>query len=203
MLSIFYIGNDKWATQFFNLYNNERCSIKGVLAPPNSDDIESFCAYRNVPLIQKENANQAYKEIKALKPDLIFIFGHPFLLKERMLSICNVIGFHPSLLPQRRGRAPLNWAIIDGLKESGVTLFLADKGVDNGKTLYQEKFKIEPKDTAQSLICKINDTLVGMVNRLISAYPNLPTKRQDESKATYTPKRTPKDSEITLDMTAE
>lgn len=195
-MRIFYIGNDKWFPQLPPL---EAC---GVFTPKESHLIISFCRQQQIPLIIGSNANHAYKQIKALGPDLIIVTGHPFLLKQPLLSLCPAIGFHPSLLPKRRGRAPLNWAIIDGLTETGVTTFWITSGIDSGAIIYQRKLPIRPIDTAQDLIVNTNRILKIMFKNIIRRYPRLPSQKQDESKATYTKKRIPADSEITLNMSA-
>lgn len=203
MLKIFYIGNDKWSSQLIKLYElKAKVKICGALTPSGNHLIKNFCRRRKIPLLIIDNANRAVKSIAKLKPRLIIVTGHQFLLKTPLLSICPAIGFHPSLLPARRGRAPINWAIIDGLTFSGVTTFFLSNKADNGKIIFQQKFMIGNQDTAENLIAKINQILSLMLTKIIERYPQIPTRLQDETKASYTAKRTPKDSEVTLDMPA-
>ena len=65
------------------------------------------------------------------------------------------VGFHYSMLPERRGGAPLNWAIIDGLKQSGISLFYLDDGIDTGDVIAQMPFEIGADDTVKDLLDKI------------------------------------------------
>ena len=134
--------------------------------------------------------------------DLFVVMGHQFLLKEDLLRLGEGIGFHPSMLPRRRGRAPINWAIIDGLEEMGVSLFYLDKGVDNGNIIFQSVFPITDKDTAASLIIKISELVVNNLPALLLNWPDIPEITQDENQATYTVRRNPSDGEITTNMTA-
>jgi methionyl-tRNA formyltransferase len=205
MLRVFYIGNDKWAEQLVNLMVKAKNKIEicGVLVPKESKILKKFCLDNKIDQILMNNVNEAITDIKTLKPDLMVVIGHPFLLRQAVLSICPAIGFHPSLLPERRGRAPLNWAIIDGLKKSGVTIFLIDKGIDSGKIIVQKKFKIETDDTALDLINKVNKILKKILIEVIEQYPKFQLKKQNQSKVSYTPKRTFHDSEISLDMRAK
>ena len=89
--------------------------------------------------VPKYNFRKYFNSLKVLRPDLIFEYGWSEILDERFLSLCPIIGQHPSLLPKRRGRAPITWAILDGLKYTGVTIFYLDQKVDNGNIIYQKK----------------------------------------------------------------
>ena len=133
-----------------------------------------------------------------MKPDLVFEYGWSEILDERFLELCPIIGQHPSLLPKRRGRAPVTWAILDGLKYTGVTIFYLDKKVDNGKIIYQKKIKISKTENSNSLLKKINSSLVNLTLRYIENYPNNPSRFQNIKKASFTKKRTLKDSEVKL-----
>ena len=106
------------------------------------------------------------------------------------------------MLPQRRGRAPINWAIIDGLEEIGVSLFHLDHGVDSGNIIFQQTIPIDNNDTAANLVTKISEVLVANLGQILLAWPNLPSIEQDDNYASYTDKREPKHGEITKDMTA-
>ena len=102
---------------------------------------------------------------------------------------------HPTLLPKHRGRAPLPWAIIYGLKKTGVTMFHIDLEADNGDIIGQEEVPIDIKDDAMSLYKKTLDAHVSLMRRYfpLLAQKKAPRIKQDESRASFWPKRVPGD----------
>ncbi|MEC8243027.1 MAG: formyltransferase family protein, partial [Candidatus Thermoplasmatota archaeon] len=108
----------------------ESVDIVHVFIPKKSPKLIELCENNNYDFTFVKNINEQYQLISKMYFDLFVVMGHQFLLKEDLLRLGDGIGFHPSMLPRRRGRAPINWAIIDGLEEMGVSLFYLDKGVD-------------------------------------------------------------------------
>jgi methionyl-tRNA formyltransferase len=161
------------------------------------------CLNEGVTYSEVKNVNDLKSFLSTLDFDLFVVVGHPYLLRKPLLDMADGIGFHPSLLPARRGRAPLNWAIIDGLEYSGVSLFKLAEGADEGLIYSQERFLIGKEDTVEDLVEKVNKILLSNLENLICKWPNLGGTRQDEKKATYTPRRYPEDGEIGMNMTAE
>jgi methionyl-tRNA formyltransferase len=131
--------------------------------------------------------------LRALEPDLIYCIGWPQLIRKDLLKFpkYGCLGIHPTLLPERRGGAPLNWGIIDGLQKSGVTLFYFNEGVDSGDILAQKSFEITLDDNCQTVLEKVNRISAELVS---NTYPLLEKGKairtpQDNSKATYTRRR--------------
>ena len=79
-----------------------------------------------------------------MKPDIIFCFGWSSLIKSEVLNLTKlgVVGYHPAMLPNNRGRHPLIWAKILGLTQTGSTYFFMDEGADTGDILDQSSFEI-------------------------------------------------------------
>src|SRR6185436_9952923 len=105
------------------------------------------------------------------------------------------IGMHPTMLPIGRGRAPIPWAIILGLKETGVTWFYVDPGADTGDILIQQSVPVLDTDTSSTLGARTDDVAAEL---LVKALPLLasdraPRIKQDESAATVWPRRRPDD----------
>lgn len=135
-----------------------------------------------------------------LKPDLGIVIGVSQLIPPSILSIppLGFVGMHPTLLPEGRGRAPIPWAIIKGLKRTGVTLFYLDSGPDTGDILAQVEIPIYYEDTAASLGERTDHVaaclLVEYITRL--ARGTAPRTKQDESRATVWERRRPEDGLI-------
>ena len=85
------------------------------------------------------------EKVKSLNPELILVVGYRKLFHQEILDIpkFGIIGLHASILPHLRGQAPLNWAIINGDLEAGITMFFMDRGIDSGDIIAQKKTKIQ------------------------------------------------------------
>ncbi len=133
-------------------------------------------------------------QLKALKPDLFVVIAYGKLLPEDILKIPSklCINLHASLLPQYRGAAPIAWAIINGEKETGLSVIKMNTQMDAGDILAQTRLKILPDDTTMSLREKMMDVgpiflleTIQMIND--GRYKAVP---QDEKAVTFAPKLT-------------
>lgn len=144
--------------------------------------------------------------IRAMAPDVIFSFYYRNLLSDAILSLAPKGGFnlHGSLLPKYRGRAPLNWVLVNGEQETGVTLHRMVKRADAGDIVAQQKVAIAESDNAMSLhrkLCAASQTLLH--DALLQIRENRTYERkQDESQATYVGRRTPEDGRLEWEKTA-
>jgi len=140
-------------------------------------------------------------------PDVVYCFGWSYLLKEPMLKFpkLGVVGYHPTLLPQHRGRHPIIWALALGLRETGSTFFFMDDNVDSGDILSQKKIQILDSDDACSLYAKLVNVACEQMNEFTPQLISGDFKRliQDESKASYWCKRTKEDGVINWEMSAQ
>ncbi|MGE5581372.1 MAG: methionyl-tRNA formyltransferase [Bacillota bacterium] len=152
------------------------------------------------------NNNDMLTYIKDKQPDVIFCFGWSQLIKNDLLKIpkIGVIGFHPALLPQNRGRHPIIWALALGLTETGSTFFLMDEGADSGDIISQKKVMIDYSDDAGSLYKKISATALQQLEEFVPALKSntLRASRQNSVLANYWRKRTEKDGEIDWRMSS-
>lgn len=106
-------------------------------------------------------------------------------------------GFHASLLPKLRGGAPLNWAILSGMEETGVTLFEMADGVDTGLVFGQERFPIAPRATIGDLVAASRDACATLTLRHLPALlAGTASGRSQDGDASYGLQRTPEDGKI-------
>ena len=129
-----------------------------------------------------------------LKPDVIVVIAYGKILPKAILDIprYGCLNVHGSLLPAYRGAAPIQYAIKDGVRTSGVTIMMLDEGMDTGKMLKKAEIVLDAKETTGTLFDKL--AIVG-AETLIPVLKDLPAyeaaaQSQDESKATYTAKIT-------------
>ncbi|UTR12130.1 methionyl-tRNA formyltransferase [Evansella sp. LMS18] len=171
--------------------------------------LDEFAAENNAPLLKIDNINDqvVLDALKEHQIDWLFIIGWSQIARKDVLETPThgCIGMHPTLLPIGRGRAAIPWAIIKGLKETGVTMFKLDEGVDTGDIIGQGVIKIDQKTTATELYQKVDDmhiTLIGeywddIVNNNISL-----TKQNDEVASEWAGRK-PEDGEILSSMTID
>jgi len=139
----------------------------------NSDfkNLVPICKTSNIPfkLTEDINSEDTIEWIKQLKPDIIFCFGWSSLIKKELLDLApmGVVGYHPAFLPQNRGRHPLIWALVLGLKKSASTFFFMEEGADDGDILSQVKFDILYDDDAQILYNKVIDVALKQMEEFI------------------------------------
>lgn len=112
-----------------------------------------------LPIYQPEKVKEEgfLQELKHLAPDVILVAAYGKILPETILSLppYGCVNVHASLLPKYRGVSPIQWAVIDGEKKSGVTIIQMNAGIDTGDILLKKEICLEPKETAQSLHDKL------------------------------------------------
>ena len=145
----------------------------------------------NLTVVQplKVREESFMEELEKIAPDVIVVVAFGQFLPERILNIpkYGCINVHASLLPAYRGAAPIQWAVIDGLKETGVTTMYMEKGIDTGDIICQSKVTLDPDETGGSLFDKL---AVEGAKLLIATLEQLETgtasrTKQDDSKSSY------------------
>jgi len=138
--------------------------------------------------------------IRSLKPEVLFSFYYRHMIPESLLSISprGALNMHGSLLPKYRGRCPVNWVLLKGETETGVTLHHMVKAPDAGDIVGQKKVAITEADTAGTLMEKINRAGVSLFRELLPLIlaDKAPRSPQDESRASYFGGRRPEDGRI-------
>ena len=152
--------------------------------------------------VKKKLSDADYETIKASNLDFIIVCGWRTLIKPFVNDYLKLgmIAAHDSLLPAYRGFAPLNWSIIHGEKQTGVSLFVINDGeTDSGDIVLQKVVSIGDTEYAEDVYQKIIDATNAAYLEMMEVYSNsgkLQTYPQDEALATYTCKRTPDDGKI-------
>ena len=167
-----------------------------------SKAIATLLEERGIPChITRKLEAADYAHIKENTWDLAVVCGWRTMIKPDILPAfrLGMIAAHDSLLPKYRGFAPLNWAIINGEEETGVSFFLInDGGVDTGKILEQIRVPILPNDYALDVYKRITQATIQGYRKIFADYEagTISQTTQDETKATFTCKRIPADGKI-------
>lgn len=130
---------------------------------------------KNLKLLQPEKLKnpEFLDELKSLNADAFVVVAFRMLPKEIwQIPAKGTFNLHASLLPQYRGAAPINWAVINGEAETGVTTFLIDEKIDTGNILLKEKVKILPEDNAGSLHDKLAETGKKLIIKTLDSLGN-------------------------------
>ena len=171
--------------------------------------VAELAASLDIPVFAPKDINHPIwvRKIRELNPDIIFSFYYRDMIGSAILEIprAGCLNLHGSLLPEYRGRCPINWVLVNGEKETGVTLHYMTPRPDNGDVVCQKKINISDADTAKSLYKKALKASSGMLDEILPQIIAGSTSRypQDHSKATYYGGRSPKDGEILWTKTAD
>jgi len=172
-MRVLFIGTVYFSRVMLEKLIELNTNVIGVITKKESsfnndfEDLSPIAIRNNIPYqyVQDINDPSSVQWIKQRHPDIIFCFGWSNLIKYEILncSPMGVVGFHPALLPYNRGRHPLIWAKVLGLKKSGTTFFFMDEGADRGDILNQKEFEILFEDTAATLYDKMIDNALKQV----------------------------------------
>lgn len=169
--------------------------------------VDEFCSHHGVDVLKVRHVNDDVvpKALADREIDWLFIIGWSQIAGPAVLQAprLGVLGMHPTLLPQGRGRAAIPWAILKGLSETGVTLFQLDEGVDTGPIVSQERIPIAPDETATSLYSRVAAAHQTLIRRVWLDFAGglVVPQPQDSSQASEWPGRTPADGCILPEMT--
>ena len=215
-MRIVFIGQAAFGKDALDALVKQNENIVGVMTLPDvpgqkhPNPVKQLAESLEIPLLQparlKDPAAAAW--VRDLKPDLLVLaFVTRFVPKEMIDAATHGgINYHPSLLPKYRGGSAINWAVISGETETGVTIHRIDEGVDTGPIILQEKVEIAPEDTVKSLyfekLYPLGIKLVAEAVRLLREGKAAPVA-QDESKASFQPVITESDTIIDWKQTTE
>ncbi len=167
-MRIVFIGAEQAGYDVLEMLLETKEEIPLVITRQIADDIADYKSFEPLEKLmmssqtnsfdidQVKNIKFATQDIKDAKPDLIIVVSWSQIIPKEILDIAPTIGIHYSLLPERRGGAPIAWALIDGLKESGITLFYYTEKIDAGDIIAQKRFAILDYDNPSTLLRIIN-----------------------------------------------
>ncbi len=196
-MKIIFMGTPDFARDSLEAVYNAGYEIIGVVTNPDrpkgrgmkmiSSPVKEFALEKELKIYQPEkvkNNIEFIDEIKSLNPDVICVVAYGKILPEEILNIPKLgcINVHGSLLPKYRGAAPIQWAILNGDKETGVTTMYMDKGMDTGDMILKEKVTIGEDETTGELwdrLSKIGGKLLVKTLEQIEAR-TAPREKQGE-----------------------
>ncbi len=194
VLRVVFMGSGQFALPILEtiIKNKEKFHLVLTVTKPHSKRGSIYDVYQNkikeISILNDSNVIQPHKidsetidQIKDIKPDVVIVASYGEILSQEFLDIpkYGCVNIHASLLPKLRGASPVQNAIINNFKETGVTLMKMDAGLDTGDIISQEKINISPQDTTEILLEKLSQLgaqlltrdLINWVSGKITAIP--------------------------------
>ena len=209
---IVFMGTPDFAVPALEALHNSEHEVALVVTQPDrpkgrgrkltAAPVKKFAQSHQYPVFQPESLKspEAQQPLAAVHPDLLVVIAFGHVLPAAVLEIpkYGAINSHASLLPKYRGPAPIQWAVINGDRETGVTTMMMDTGVDTGDILMTAREPIGPEDTAGQMHDRLAlvgaDLLITTLDAL--AQGTLPPIVQDAEQATYAPLLKKRDGQI-------
>jgi methionyl-tRNA formyltransferase len=202
-MKVVFFGSPEFALGSLDAVLASRHKLVGVITQPDrpagrglqpvAPAVKRRAAPTGVPIFQPEkvNTDATYDFLASVKPDILVVVAYGEFLGDRLLSFCSTppVNVHPSLLPDLRGAAPVQWAILRGYRRTGITTQFMAKEMDAGDVLLQEEFAIGENETSKDLFERFTkeggrllvSTLDGLEGGTITPRP------QQHSQATFAP----------------
>ncbi|MCH3904557.1 MAG: methionyl-tRNA formyltransferase [Lactobacillus sp.] len=219
MTSVVFLGTPQFAVPILQGLFDHGYEILGVVTQPDkkvgrkqklqASPVKQAAQKLDLPLYQpvKLSRSQELDELIALQPDFLITAAYGQFLPTKLLQAAKIapVNVHGSLLPKYRGGAPIQYALLNGDHETGITIMQMVKEMDAGLMYAQEKLTIEPDDTAGSLFAKLSimgrDLLLATLPKLAAGtITGIP---QDSSKVVFSPTIKKAAAQIKTDLTAE
>lgn len=195
-MNIIFFGSSKYsaivAKSIYDLFG-----LRTIITLPDrignrnkilKNPMKKFAEEYNIPVISVSKLIDSINQIASISPDFFVVCDYGKILSEEMLKIPKngALNVHHSLLPKYRGPSPTSTTIINSETESGVTIIEMSKKMDAGDILSQENYRLEPDETNESLLIKLNIIGSKLIIRVLENYNKIVPIKQNENEATYT-----------------
>lgn len=209
--NLIFIGTPDFSVPTLQaLISNERFNISAVITAPDAKvgrkqiltppPIKIIAQKHKLSVLQPKKITSVINQITKLSPDVIVVIAYGQIIPKAILDIpkFGCLNLHASLLPKYRGASPIQAAILNGDKKTGITLMKMDAGLDTGPLITQESIDITATETGESLHNKLAKLSAATLVKYLPQYLDgkLKEKPQDNSRATHTKKITRESGKI-------
>lgn len=211
-MKVVFMGTPDFAVPCLQALIDEKHDIAGVFCQPDRPKgrgqklvfppVKALAVNNGLPVFQPEKIKdgKALAILRDINPELIVVVAYGKILPADILNLpkYGCINVHASLLPKLRGAAPVQWAVLNGEKETGITVMQMDEGMDTGDILAAQRVSIGDKTTAGELFEQLSPIGAGLLAESVRQLEKglLAAVKQDHSKATYAPMLSKSDSAI-------
>lgn len=203
-MKILFMGTPDFAVGILDeIVNSDVGEVVGVVTQPDKpkgrsstlipSPVKEYALAHGIKVYQpvKIKSSEEVEILRGIDADIYVVAAFGQILSKEILDLpqYGCINVHASLLPQYRGAAPIQWAIYDGQKYTGVTVQQMNEGVDTGDIISSSRVEIAPDETGESLFTKLRDSGAKLIVETLHSIENsrVQPMPQDESKATYAP----------------
>lgn len=218
-MRIVFMGTPEYSVKTLSALIEAGHDIVGVYAQPDkpvgrkkiltAPPVKVYAMEKGIPVFQPDKLRQpeVFENLKELAPELIVVVAYGKILPEEILNLpkYGCINGHASLLPKYRGASPIQWSIVCGEKETGVTVMYMDKGMDTGDIIEAEKVAIGENETADELFDRLSFVSANLTVKTIEKIENGSAIRtpQPEENVSYAPILTKEMALMDFNKTAE
>jgi len=216
-MRIVFAGTPKFAVKSLSVLNQSEHEVIAVYCQPDRPKgrgkvltacpVKIFAEENNLLVIQPEDFKdkQSQTQLALLNPDVMVVAAYGQILPKAVLEIPKLgcLNIHASLLPRWRGAAPIERAILEGDKETGISIMKMNEGLDTGDILFEKKCTISNRETAQTLHDTLSNIGANAILETLNIFPTLKARPQQNNNATYAEKVTKDEAQIDWHQGAE
>ena len=216
-MRIVFAGTPKFAVKSLSVLNQSEHEVVAVYCQPDRPKgrgkvltacpVKIFAEENNLLVIQPEDLKdkQSQTQLALLNPDIMVVAAYGQILPKDVLQIPKLgcLNIHASLLPRWRGAAPIERAILEGDRETGISIMQMNEGLDTGDILLDKKCMISNRETAQTLHDTLSNIGANAILETLNMLPTLKAKSQQNNDATYAEKVTKDEAQIDWHQSAE
>ncbi|TAJ24817.1 MAG: formyltransferase [Planctomycetota bacterium] len=204
---VVFLGNHTVGVRTLEVLD-EHADLAAVVAHPDDpedgvvyESVAQWAVRRGIPCVRAAGRDARLREFVELhEPALLWIADYRYLLPADLLALAprGAVNLHPSLLPAYRGRAPLNWAILNGETELGLSAHFVDAGADTGDLIEQRRFELRDDQDVGDALALLYPLYAELTRDVLRQFERGRVRRrpQDASRASEFPRRRPADGEI-------
>ena len=216
-MRIVFAGTPKFAVKSLSVLNQSEHEVVAVYCQPDRPKgrgkvltacpVKIFAEENNLLVIQPEDFKdkQSQTQLALLNPDVMVVVAYGQILPKALLEIPKLgcLNIHASLLPRWRGAAPIERAILEGDRETGISIMQMNEGLDTGDILLDKKCMISNRETAQTLHDTLSNIGANAILETLNIFPTLKARPQQNNNATYAEKVTKDEAQIDWHQNAE
>ena len=216
-MRIVFAGTPKFAVKSLSVLNQSEHEVVAVYCQPDRPKgrgkvltacpVKIFAEENNLLVIQPEDFKdkQSQTQLALLNPDVMVVAAYGQILPKAVLEIPKLgcLNIHASLLPRWRGAAPIERAILEGDRETGISIMQMNEGLDTGDILLDKKCMISNRETAQTLHDTLSNIGANAILETLNMLPTLKARPQQNNDATYAEKVTKDEAQIDWHQSAE
>lgn len=200
-MKVIFMGTPDFAVETLEALIKSRHQVVSVVTQPDKPKgrgkamqvtpVKEVAVRENIPVFQPKKVRdpEVVEELRAINADVIVVVAFGQIIPKSILNLTKYgcINVHGSLLPKYRGAAPIQWAVIDGEEESGITTMQMDEGVDTGDMLLKKVVPIEKDETGGSLFDKLSAEGAALLLETLDALENgtVTPQKQEETPTAY------------------